>query len=281
MIYPAIATVLLSSDLRSSALDYAILCARQWNAHLHVLCLGIDHSEIPSYFAAGEVVALRDNLAVTRKEVEATAFAAKERLGREVIAWDVRATALAEPGLQSSLAEQLRFFDLIVLPRPYGADVPHEATEVFEACLFNARRPVLSVPQDFDALPEFSRVMAAWDDGPEAMGAIRHALPLLSRAEHVDVTMVGPGGQSPDRSDPGGRLAAYLARHGAPVEVNVLNRANEGIARQLVRRATEQEIDLVVMGAYGHSRMREALFGGATRDMLTACDRPILMAHQG
>lgn len=281
MTYASIATILYTNKLESSALEYAILCARQWNAHLHVLCMGVDHSEVPSYFAAGEVIALKSNLAASREEAAAIATAGKERLSREVIAWDSHAAALSEAGLKSFLTERLRYQDMIVLPRPYDSQGGHLVTDVFEASLFEAHRPVLSAPRGQTPVPQFERVMVAWDDGPEALASIRQALPLLAKARHVDLTMVGPAGSGAEDADPCARVAAYLAHHGAPVEVNMLPRVGNSVSAQLMQRAREQEIDLVVMGGYGHSRMREALFGGASRDMLETCETPILMAHQG
>jgi nucleotide-binding universal stress UspA family protein len=119
----------------------------------------------------------------------------------------------------------------------------------------------------------------AWNEGREAMNAIRAALPLLKAAECVDIAVVDPAPTAPDRSDPGGLLCQMLVRHGVKAEVSVLARSMTRVADVLKRHLRDRDADLLVMGAYGHSRLREALMGGATRDMLEEAEVPVLLAH--
>ncbi len=119
----------------------------------------------------------------------------------------------------------------------------------------------------------------AWNESVEALAAIRAAMPLLEAAELVNIAIIDPPSHAPDRSDPGGALAEMLARHGITADVSVIARTMPRISDVLARHAADQEADMLVMGAYGHSRLREAILGGATRNMLEQADRPVLMAH--
>ncbi len=111
------------------------------------------------------------------------------------------------------------------------------------------------------------------------MNAIRAALPLLKKANSVRVTVIDPPRHGHERSDPGGPLSVFLARHGIKVEIDVLGKSLPRVSDVLLRHAADKDADLVVMGAYGHSRFREAILGGATRDMLEEAKLPVFMKH--
>jgi len=132
-----------------------------------------------------------------------------------------------------------------------------------------------------DALKEpfGKKIMIAWNQSNEALAAVRRALPLLIAAESVEITVIDPSPSGPERSDPGGALCQMLTRHGVKAEISVLARTLPLISDILNRRATEIGADMLVMGAYGHSRFREAILGGATRSMLEKAQVPVLMAR--
>ena len=111
------------------------------------------------------------------------------------------------------------------------------------------------------------------------MVAVRRALPFLKRADLVNITVIDPPAQAPERSDPGGLLCQMLVRHGVKAEVSVLARTLPRVSDVLNRARARQNADMLVMGAYGHSRFREAILGGATRDMLEQAEVPVFMAH--
>jgi nucleotide-binding universal stress UspA family protein len=108
---------------------------------------------------------------------------------------------------------------------------------------------------------------------------VRKSLPLLQSARMVDVVMVDPPAHSPERSDAGGAICMMLSRHGIKAEVSILSKTLPRVSEVLARYAGEHGCDIVVMGGYGHSRLREAVLGGVTRDLLTATTLPLLMAH--
>ncbi len=119
----------------------------------------------------------------------------------------------------------------------------------------------------------------AWNESDEAMRAARASLPFIAKASETDITIIDPPRHGKGRSDPGGSLACYLNRHGAKSEISIVARSEPKISDTLIRRSREAGVDLLVMGAYGHTRMREAIIGGATRHMLEHSEVPILMAH--
>ena len=124
------------------------------------------------------------------------------------------------------------------------------------------------------------RVLVAWDSRIEASRALRESVGILTRAEDVRLALVDPeeseGGHG---AEPGADAAAYLARYGIKVTVDRLPSSGHTIAAVLRRHAIDTSAELLVMGAYGHSRLRERIFGGVTRSMLDEPPLPILMAR--
>jgi len=279
MTYKTITTFLHDIEAPAAALEMAISAARRWDAHLHIICGGIDFTD-PGYYNVG---AQLPNIQVNFERAEKIAKALKtfaiDRLSREDIAYDIQTVTVVQHGLAEFLTAQMRFSDLVFLQRPYGEPRSHTDVQVFEACLFSANRPVMVVPPNWTGNADFSKIMIAWDDGPQSLSACRAAIPLLITAEIAEICIVDPPKHGDDRSDPGGRLAQYLAHYDVRAEINVIARTQPSLAKQLLQRSGEQGFDLLVMGAYGHSRLREALLGGVTRHMLQHAEVPILMAH--
>ena len=127
--------------------------------------------------------------------------------------------------------------------------------------------------------PAAKRVVIAWNQSAEAMSAVRQSLPILKAADLVNIAVIDPPQHGAERSDPGGMLCQMLVRHGVKAEVSVLARTLPRISDVLARHVRDMNADLLVMGAYGHSRFREAILGGATRNMLEKAEVPVLMAH--
>jgi nucleotide-binding universal stress UspA family protein len=122
-------------------------------------------------------------------------------------------------------------------------------------------------------------IVIGWNESAEAIRAVRAAMPLLQKADAVHVAIIDPPETGPERSDPGGALAVYLSRHGVRCDIQVMTRQGLKVSERLSQHVTETGSDLLVMGGYGHSRFREAVLGGATREMLQSSSVPVLMAH--
>jgi nucleotide-binding universal stress UspA family protein len=222
---------------------------------------------------------LQESLSRAQGEGEAVAEQARAELERTGARWAVEegVVQLSEIGRQT--AARARFADLVVLTHPYGQDNVIEREPVVEGALFEGQAPVLVLPDSATANPAPRRVAIAWNESPEALRAVRAALPILKGADMVRVVIIDPPAHGPNRSDPGGALAQYLARHGVSVEIDVLTRTMPRVSDVLLRNVADQNVEWLVMGAYGHSRFREAILGGATRDMLERCSVPVFLAH--
>jgi nucleotide-binding universal stress UspA family protein len=279
MAYKSLLTVATRPAAVEAALAAAIPLARKWDAHLSVLCIGIEQVFVDTYFA-GASIAVRQDLFDAAKAAEAKVEAvARARLTPEDIRWSVEG-AISQPGLLATLvATHARFADLVILSKPYGAEAGDDEVAITEAALFDGHAPVLILPEG-GLDPAFSeRIVVGWNESNEAMSAVRAAMPLLSAARMVDIAVIDPRPHGPERSDPGGGLSEMLARHGARTEVSVLAKTLPRVSEILSRHAMDRQAGLIVMGAYSHSRIREAILGGATRAMLEVSKVPVLMAR--
>jgi nucleotide-binding universal stress UspA family protein len=264
-----------------AALDAAIDLARREEAHLDVTCLGIDFTEPAAWYTGMHALALPVALEDAARNATTQETLVRERLDREDIRWAALALTTPLIGLSQLVGDAARFADLVVAPRPYGAGHNVACETIVEAVLFNARTALLIVP---DQAPTWiatgpQRIMLAWNDSPEALAAARAALTWEIRSTQVNVVVVEPHIHAADRSDPGGRISQMLTRHGATVEVSVLPKTVPEVADTILRHADEAATDLLVMGAYGHSRLREAVLGGATRHVLERAMVPVLLRH--
>ena len=139
---------------------------------------------------------------------------------------------------------------------------------------------MLVVPYAFERRPVGRRVLVAWNASREAARAVSDALPLLKRAGQVDVVAFEPGKSGAAHGEePGADIALYLARHGVKVTVSRVDAPDLDVGNQLLSRAFDLSADLIVMGAWGHSRLRELVLGGVTRTVLESMTVPVLMAH--
>jgi len=173
-----------------------------------------------------------------------------------------------------------RYADLLVI----GQTDPGEPSGVAPAfpglVALSVGRPVLVVPYYAQAFPRVGQnLLVAWSPAREAARAVTDALPFLKKAKKVVVMCVNPAVARDEHGEvPGADIALYLARHGIQVEVMQTHTEIE-VGDELLSRAFDLEIDLIVMGAYGHSRLREVVLGGVTQSMLKHMTAPVLMSH--
>jgi nucleotide-binding universal stress UspA family protein len=279
MSYNCLFSVLTDTALVDETLDHAIAMAGAHNAHLDVLCLGVDRSQTGYYYAGASAVVLQETITRAQEEAEEIDAKVRQRLGREDMLWASEKGVCQLADLGRHVASRARFSDLAILPQPYGEGRGAELEPAAESVLFDGRTPALIVPPTAAPAVSPRRVVVAWNESAEALAAVRAALPALTTADQVHLSIIDPPTHGPTRSDPGGMLSQYLARHGVKVEIDVLSKTLPKVSDILIRHATDIDADLMVMGAYGHSRFREAIFGGATRSMLEDATLPVLMAH--
>ena len=143
--------------------------------------------------------------------------------------------------------------------------------------LFGSGVPLLLVPTNWKKRGPVRRAIVAWDGSACAARAVRDALPLLVDTESVEVLSVL--GEKDMGAETGSDIVRHLARHCRQVAVEVLPVGQSGVAATLLARAVLTGADMIVMGGYGHSRLREFVLGGATRDTLARTDIPTLLPH--
>lgn len=216
----------------------------------------------------------RDMKALTDKEDEFEAVLAKRGLSA-----DLSTEYVEEVGAEAAIGTRSRYSDLVVL----GPDLLATVTlkrHVINGVLFHAQRPLLLAPEGTRPSLRPQRILIGWNSSLEAARAIREAAEIISQATEVRIVMVDP--QSADRAngpEPGADVAAYLARYGAKVTVDRLPSSGMTVAELLKRHAMDVAADMIVMGAYGHTRLRERIFGGVTQDMLAGSATPIFLAR--
>jgi len=189
--------------------------------------------------------------------------------GSVCAAWHERVGPTAD-----AIANQGRLSDVVVVSHPVrrGSD---DADIAVETVLFETSRPLLLTGPE-PMVPENLRALVAWNGGRESALAVHAALPLLQRAEHVSVVEVNGEGI---RGPTGKELCGYLSRHGIQATSDLLTGNEKPVPDMVLDHAKQTGAGLLVMGAYGHSRLRELVLGGVTRRMLIDAELPILMAH--
>lgn len=279
MAYKSLLTVLTDVESAAAPLSQITALARAQDAHAEALCLGVDRTQTGYYYAGANAMILQETLQRAKSEAAEIVAHAKDVLGKSGVRWSCDEGVAQISDLGRHVAHRARFTDLVVLGRPYGEDRGAEAEPIVEAALFEGRAPVLVVPDMPSPITQPKSIVVAWNESVEAMTAIRKSLPFLMAADIVRIVVIDPPQHGPERSDPGGLLSEMLARHGVTCEIDVLAKTLPRVSDILNRHATDTESQMIVMGAYGHSRFREAILGGATRNMLEQAKVPVLMAH--
>ena len=266
----------LGGDLKPVAL--ALDLAGKLDAHLTGVSLAFQPI-IPVYTMAAPVPT--DFIVSAHDHAVADAKAAAERFEAMARAADADFEARSIDSMPGDgFAGAIRHFQLadLAVVGQQDPDRPEPMREgLIEAILFQAGAPVLLAPHS--GLSEFKpdRVVVAWDGGAMAARAVRAGLPLLGRARRVDAVIVAEDRKLMDA--PGAGIGRYLARHGLDTEIHEIAGSGGDVATSILAFAAEQRADWILMGAYGHSRVREFFLGGVTSGMLSSASLPIFMAH--
>ena len=261
-------------------LAQAIALADRFEAHL----IGIYVAPQPIIYAEWPGAGLGEVIEQVRQEHAATA----ERLRAK---FNTATSALPRPAewrfvqsLMASVASDVIAFgrsaDLIVASQADPAWHQSNDMDVPDRLAIESGRPVLVVPNSAKQPMSARRITIGWNDRREGARAVFDALPLLKKAEAVNVVWVSPRVGGIDEGDlPGSELCRTLARHGVSCEASWAEAADSGVGSELLRQAKAHGSDLLVMGAYGHSRLREFVLGGASRHALAKAEIAVLMSH--
>jgi nucleotide-binding universal stress UspA family protein len=177
------------------------------------------------------------------------------------------------------VGRRARYADLIVLGPTLLAD-GNLKNHVLDGSLFRSGRPALVLAKGKTATLKPNTVVVAWDGSKEVARAVADSVDMLRHAKDVRLVLVDPSSSDVGNgAEPGADQAAYLARCGVTVTVERIPSMGGPVSEALQRFAGDCNADMIVMGAYGHSRLRERIFGGVTVSMIDAPDLPTLMAH--
>ncbi len=242
----------------------------------HITCLQAVSFEV---FAPGDVYGSAMAAAIPRIKEAAEELRAEIEtdLANEDVSWEWR---FLYGSAEGRLLEQSVLHDVIIVgPHDIGEDGSTGPSGMAGELALRAPCPVLVVPGETKRHDASAPVLVAWNGSSEACVAVKQALPLLALAKKVYLASVEEVSEQPRQDFPASEAAAYLVRHGVETEVVNIPRGDAKIADTLFSAAQMRECGLMVMGAYGHSRLAEMLMGGVTRRVLSSPQLPVLLAH--
>lgn len=269
-----------------SALVTALMVARKWDAHLRTLHVRVDARDVAPLAGEGLSGAMiEEMMAATEKESGERAMAIKALFDRVVTREGVRIADDVEPGLSASFrlltgreedlfAQRARLADLSVIPHPEAPDEV-SSSDALHAVLFDSGAPILIAPLA-PPVSVGSRIAVAWNGTAESAAAVQAAMPWLERAESVRVLSAleyqrrGPSAEE---------LIPYIGLHGVQAEIATFRPVDKEVGAGLLAAAMEFGADMLVMGAYSHSRLRQLILGGVTRHILEKAQIPVLMCR--
>jgi nucleotide-binding universal stress UspA family protein len=258
------------------AADYAVSLGATFGAHLVGIAFIYD-PVIPDGTLGGIPV---DLIELQREENSKAAQAAVERFEASAKAAGVSAETRALEATFGSgatlFASIARRFDLAVVGQTEREQGASEEL-LIEAALFESGRPLLIVPYIQRSGLKLDRVIACWDGGRTAARAIADAMPFLEQAKAVDVVTVAEERKQEEIA--GASMTAHLARHGIRATSRQMPKGDISVDNVILSYAADAGADFLVMGGYGHSRLREFILGGVTRGILASMTLPVLMSH--
>ena len=261
---------------RDPAGDYALSLAQAFGAHVLGAALAYD-VVIPGLALDGGIPP--EFIETQRAQAESRAGAAVARFEaaakRAGVSYETRLINASLSGAADEVARLARRFDLAVI----GQSAREEPGQVLdEGVLFDSGRPVIFVPFIQKAAMTLDHVMICWDGSRAATRAIADSMPLLEKAKQIEVVIIAAN-EAKSNELPGVDLGQHLARHGLKIDVKRMTSPDIDVAATILSYASDTGTDLIVMGGYGHSRLREFVLGGVTRAILESMTVPVLMSH--
>ena len=276
MSYKTILVHIDSGKRCAKRLEVAIKLASKYDAYLVGLYV-FSHYIPPGYIMAHmgeEIEAAQNKIAVqSMSRAEEVFHKQTSSSGLEKIEWH---TAFDDP--VNAMTLQARYADLVVIGQSDSSDDSGVAMDFPEHLVLTAGRPVLILPYTGDFSSIGKRILVAWNASQEAMRSVSNSIPLLKSADRVFIVTVnskaGKNGSTPNEN-----IIRYLERLGVRAELTESYGVEIDVGNELLSRASGLDADLIVMGCYGHSRLKEWVLGGATRTILESMTIPVLMSH--
>jgi nucleotide-binding universal stress UspA family protein len=213
-------------------------------------------------------------------EAKKVADAFLEAMRRRGLEAEARIAPGFEENAGSALGLNARYADISVIGGRDGVVSRALADSLVDGALFDSGRPALVIPAAGAGATIGARPLLAWDGGPQAARAARESLPFLRKADDVRVCVARTYfGMARHGDEPGADVARWLAAHDINVTVELVETGHGSVAKALTKAARENGCDMIVMGGFGHSRLRESIFGGVTAELLEEPPVPLLLAH--
>jgi nucleotide-binding universal stress UspA family protein len=268
----------LTPDLPNDpAARYAISMAETFDAHIGGVVFAYDPPWPPSVLEGAAIDVFRTAKENLRVKARATLTHFEETVKRSQVQSDSHFVELSSAGSTQAFASMARAYDISVLRQP-DPDRDDEAQDMIEAALFGSGRPALVVPYIQREGFSVDRVICCWDGSRAAARAINDSLPLLHKAKSVKVLTIVTG-KFDDNDVTGADIAAHLARHKLRVDLDRVPAPDIDVPSAILSYAADANATLLVMGGFGHSRLRDFVLGGATRGLLGSMTVPTLMSH--
>jgi nucleotide-binding universal stress UspA family protein len=264
-------------ETSAAALPYAISVASVFKAHLTGVAFTYRPVLPGTVFGSVRAEVIDAALAELARAAKGAAARFDEAARSAGLSADCRALEATPVEAAQYFGQLARCFDLAIVGQSEpGKD--RSENFIIQAALFESGRPVLVVPYIQRQPIKLDRILVCWDGSRNAARATADALPLLSRATAVDVVVV-EGEPGKPHEIAGADIAHHLARHGLKVDLKRLVVRDVSVANTILSLAADVGADMIVMGGYGHSRLREFILGGVTRGILSSMTVPTLMSH--
>ena len=259
------------------ASDFAISVADAFEAHVLGVAFVYD-PVIPGSVMGGIPPEFIESQRRESENKVQQAIARFEQVAKRVgVAYETRTLNASIAGAADRLGHLARRFDLAIVGQP-ERERAAAAEVVDEGVLFDSGRPVIFVPYIQKSGLKLDRVMLCWDGSRAATRAINDAMPFLEKAKQVELVIVSSkAGKANELT--GADMGQHLARHGLKVEVKRITSPDIDVTSTILSYAADSSADMIVMGGYGHSRLREFILGGVTRGLLETMTVPTLMSH--
>jgi nucleotide-binding universal stress UspA family protein len=259
-------------------LEFAGTLAQEYGARLiSVFMRPEPTATTPEMFARGE--GILNVIEVHQAQIEGIEADHRAQFEDIIRRHGIRSEWRSLPYLSSDVAVHAYYADLVVIARPESPGQTAGPPGLAESLVLSSGRPIIVFPPR-GKVSRLRRILVAWNATRESIRAVGDALPLLVKAEAVEILVVDhqrhPEGHG---QEPGADIARHLARHGAQVQVRRLSSGGKAVGRLLLSQAAAFGADLLVMGAYGHTQLREWMFGGVTRTVLYEAGLPVLMSR--
>jgi len=260
-------------------IDGAISLAVRCQAQLDAVSVGYESSSMPMVAEGGAAVAaifeVEREKALERANAALAIFEAEAK--RAGLTYACRAIGALPGEAAAIVATAARLYDLAVVSQPEFERDTFDNT-LAQEILSQSGAPVLYIPYTFKGTFHGRRVGICWDGSRVAGRAVRDAMPLLSLSESITIITINEAGNVPADAS-ATHLTRYLSRLGVPTKTDRLTTEKANIQSSILSLAADESLDLLVMGGYGHSRLKETMFGGVTREMLESMTVPTLMSH--